>query len=248
MDRAGRPAYACGVAWGDTSAHDESGVSDVIEAGTGAPGSHRLGPDWRPSRGAILLATVTLLAGLTAGYAAGNGTNGSATHRASGPAPRPSATSAAAARPVPISATQTINPLADVGPPVEQLSESCSVRTGSQLQLGVEVTNHSGAVATLTGLRIVFPGDAGALRELTWQWAPCGAIDYGVYQPVILLAPGSDAWLSATFKVLVRCPAAYPVQFSVSYLSLGVPATTILQGFPDLGTVPDMDCPSRQSR
>lgn len=136
------------------------------------------------------------------------------------------------------------DPLADVDA-VRQVKESCATQNGSELQLGVEVTNQSAAAVTLTGLKIVFPGDGGALREISWQWAPCGAINYGLYQTTVLVGPGSSAWLSATFKVLVHCPAAYPVQFSVSYVADGVHATTTLPGFPDLGQVPYIGCPTQ---
>jgi hypothetical protein len=218
------------VAWGNESAADESRAGDVIEQGTGSP-------RWRPSRAAIVLAAVTLLVGLAAGYAAGKG----GSHSDPGAtAPRPGA------------AASTVtgspdNALAAAGLAIEQLPESCATQTGSQLQLGVELMNQSAATVTLTGMKPVFPGDAGALRELSWQWAPCDAITYGLYQPTIPLPPGSTAWLSVTLKVLVSCPAAYPVQFSVSYSSGGVHAASNLSGFPDLGQVPYMGCPSPPS-
>jgi hypothetical protein len=217
------------VAWGNESADDESRAGDVIEQGTGSP-------RWRPSRAASVLAAVTLLIGLAAGYTAGKGTDGGP----GAPAQRPSAAASAAAT------SPRDNPLADMGLAIEQVPESCSAQTGSQLTLGVDLMNQSAAAVTLTGLRIVFPGDAGALRELSWQWAPCGAMSYGLYQPTVPLPPGSSAWLSVTLKVLVRCPAAYPVQFRVSYVSGGVHAATTLPGFPDLGEVPYMGCPPPQ--
>jgi hypothetical protein len=200
------------------------------------------GPGWRPSPGgAILLAAVTLLAGLAAGYAAGKGTNGGAA------TPRPSVSGSAGAPGAATATSQRSDPLADVGAAVEQVPESCSAQNGSQLQLGIDVTNQSKAAVTLTGVKPVFPGDAGALREITWEWAPCGAITFGAYQPTVHLAPDETAWLSVTFKVLVTCPAAYPVQFRVSYTSLGTSASTTLTGFPDLGDVPYMGCPTQQS-
>jgi len=221
------------VAWGNESAADKSRAGDVIEQGTGSPG-------WRPSRAAIVLAAVTLLVGLAAGFAAGKGSNGTnADPGATGP--RPSALASATVTSPPG------NSLADAGLAIEQLPYSCATQTGSQLQLGVEMMNQSAAAVTLTGLKTVFPGDAGALRELSWQWAPCDAISYGLYQATVSLPPGATAWLSVTLKVLVRCPAAYPVQFSVSYTNGGVHAASNLAGFPDLGEVPYMGCPSPQS-
>jgi len=221
------------VAWGNESAADEPRAGDVIEQGTGSP-------SWRPSRAAIVLAAVTLLIGLAAGFAAGKGTDGGTNAGPGATGSRPSAAASAVT-------SSPGNALADAGLAIEQLPESCATQTGSQLQLGVELMNQSAAAVTLTGMKTVFPGDAGALRELSWQWAPCGAMTYGLSQPTVPLPPGSTAWLSVTLKVLVRCPAAYPVQFSVSYISGGVHAASNLSGFPDLGQVPYMGCPSSPS-
>jgi hypothetical protein len=222
------------VAWGNESAADESRAGDVIEQGTGSPG-------WRPSRAAIVLAAVTLLVGLAAGFAAGKSTNAGTNAGPGTTGHRPSALASATVTSPPD------NALAAAGLAIEQLPYSCATQTGSQLTLGVELMNQSATAVTLTGLKTVFPGDAGALRELSWQWAPCGAMTDGLYQPTVPLPPGSTAWLSVTLKVLVRCPAAYPVQFSVSYTSGGVHASSNLSGFPDLGQVPYMGCPSQQS-
>ena len=181
----------------------------------------------------MALAAVALIAGLAIGYVAGTGPSGSAAP----PVPQASATPAARVTSPPE------HRIVD-GPAVEQSTASCAEQSGSQLQLGVEVTNQSAAAVTLTGVKLLFPGDAGTLRELSWQWAPCGAINSELYQRTTQLPADSSAWLSATFTVLVHCPAAYPVQFSVSYVTDGVSAATILPGFPDLGDVPDMSCPS----
>jgi len=222
------------VAWGNESADDESGAGDVIAQGTGSPG-------WRPSRAAIVLAALTLIVGLAAGYAAGKGTNGGTNAVPGTTAPRPSALASATAP------SPTDNPLAAAGLAIEQLPYSCATQTGSQLQLGVELMNQSARAVTLTGLKTVFPADAGALRQLSWQWASCGEIIFGPYQPTVPLPPGSTAWLSVTLKVLVRCPAAYPVQFSVSYTSGGVHAASNLAGFPDLSQVRYTGCPLQQN-
>lgn len=246
------------MAWDNESADGESDDGDAIQRGTGPPGSDRRrfgpptwlrlpgqrlgggdGPGWQLSRGVIVLATVALIAGLAAGYAAGRGASGSA----AAPAPLPSVTPVARATPTAISTNPPEHRIVD-GAAIEQFTELCYVHNGSRLQLGVAMTNQSAAAVTLTAVKPLFPGDAGALRELSWQWAPCGAITYGLHQRTIQVAPDSTAWLSVTFKVLVTCPAAYPVQFSVSYVTRGVPAATVLPGFPDLGTIPDPGCPA----
>jgi hypothetical protein len=46
------------------------------------------------------------------------------------------------------------------------------------------------------------------------------------------------------FQVKLHCPAALPVQFSVSYLVQGHAVTASLPGFPDLGQVPYNSCPT----
>jgi hypothetical protein len=171
-----------------------------------------------------VLAAVALLAGLGVGYAAGRGTSGAAA-----PSSRTSAASS------PTAAPAQVNPLADVGPEVAQLAESCSVQTGTELQLGVEVQNLSETAVTLIGLRPVFPANGG-LRLVTWEWAPCGANADGLSQSTIPLAPGSSAWLSVTLKVLVSCPAPDPVRFDVAWVAGHMSATTTtLPGFADPG-------------
>jgi hypothetical protein len=211
--------------------NDEYGTGDIIEQGKdpGDPHPRRfdairwlgfLGPGFggdrwrrRPSRGAAVLAAVTLVAGLSAGYVAGKGA--------------PS------------------NPLAGVGPPIEQFPESCSTQTGSELQVGVEVENDSATAVNLVGVKTTFPTSNGVLREVSWMWEPCGAISYGLYQSTVDLEPGAGAWLSVTLKVNVPCPEPYPVQFSVTYIRSGTAGTAQLPGFPDLGSVPYNDCPAQ---
>jgi hypothetical protein len=236
----------------ESGGHDESGNDDILEQGAGRPGSARLGfeaprwldflgpgssgdgPRWRPSRGAAVLAAVTLLAGLGAGYAVGKGTSGAA------PAPRPSATSTAIARSTPAPSLPA-NPLTELDA-VQQLTESCSAQSGSELQLGVEVTNESPAAITLVGVKTKFPMDTGALRLVSSQWAPCGAISDGLSQPTAPLAPGQSGWLSVTVKVGVRCPTPYPVQFTVDYVTGRTHLTESLPGFPDLSQVEYSGC------
>jgi len=177
---------------------------------------------------------VTLLAGLGAGYAAGRGTTSAA------PAPRPSVTSPAIARSTP-APSLPVNPLAELDA-VQQLTESCSAQSGTELQLGVEVTNESPAAITLVGIKTRFPMDTGALRLVSSQWAPCGAISEGLAQPALPLASGQSAWLSVTVKVGVRCPTPYPVQFTVDYVTGGRHLTGSLPGFPDLSQVEYSGC------
>jgi hypothetical protein len=180
-----------------------------------------------------VLAAVTLLAGLAAGYAAGRDTGG-----AGAPAPNPAGTPSVSVS-LAIGATQY--PFAG-GPAVVQLPPSCSVQHGTQLELGVDLMNQSGAAVTLTGVSAVFPGGGRALREAGWEWATCGAIPAGAYQSPAQLPPGATTWLTVTVRVLVRCPAAYPVLLKVAYTGGDGSATELLSGFNDLGDVGYSGC------
>ena len=209
---------------------DEPRADDVVELG----GRRFLPPGWRPSRGAGVLAVAALIAGLAAGYAAGD------RHaRGSAALPRPAGTAAPPAPPAPAPAAtfSSANP-----PPLIQDTAACSAQTGRELQLGVQVTNRSAAPLTLRTARAVLP--LGGLRQVTQQWAPCGALPDGLIPAGDILPPGASTWLTVTFQVQVRCPAPAPVQFTVGYLAQGRPAAASLPGFPDLSQVPYSGCPA----
>ena len=104
-------------------------------------------------------------------------------------------------------------------PALTQGTGACSVQTGRELQLGVQVTNQSTAPITLQTAKAVLP--LGGLKQVAWQWATCGAIPAGLAQDYDVLLPGQSTWLSATFRVQVRCPGPTPVQFSIGYLARG---------------------------
>jgi hypothetical protein len=207
---------------------DEIGTDDVVELGSGR--RHRL-PGWRPSRGADVLAVAALVAGLAIGYAAGDQhTGGTAA------LPAPTAT----ASPSSASAPDAMFSFAN-SPALTQDIGACSVQTGRQLQLGVQVTNQSAEPLTLLTAKAVLP--LGGLNQVTWQWATCGAIPDGLGQAVIVLMPGQSTWLTATFTVQLHCPGPLPVQFSVGYLVQSHSVTASLPGFPDLSQVPYSGCP-----
>jgi hypothetical protein len=117
---------------------------------------------------------------------------------------------------------------------------TCSVQSGRELQLGVQVTNRSAEPIGLGRIRTVLP--LSGLKVVSQQWAPCGAI--GAVQVPDTLGPGDSTWLSVTAQVLVACPAPIPVQFAVGYTYAGQAATVNLPGFPDLGQVPYTGCRS----
>jgi hypothetical protein len=206
----------------------ERETGDLVELGGRTirlPGwlSSRL-PGWRPSRGAGVLAVVALLAGLAAGYTAGDRSRGGTA------LPAPSASPAPAPATFPFA----------VVPALTQDTGACSVQLGHDLVLGVQLTNQSTQPLMLTSTKAVLP--MGGLSQVTWQWATCGAVDAPPGQASDILMPGESAWMAVTFRVKEACPGPFPVEFSVGYLVQGKPATASLPGFPDLGQVPYSGC------
>jgi hypothetical protein len=230
---------------------DGTGDEDVVQLGQadrGGLGPRLLGerfrlPDgwrpasgWRPSRGACVLAATALVIGLAAGFAAGRGGGILPERVAVRPAPvRPSATAS------PSLAPATSFPFTD-SLALTQDTGACSMQSGRQLALGVEVTNRSMVPVTLESAKAVLP--LGGLTQVSWDWTTCGALPQTLaVQGVPILMPGASAWLTMTFSVKLACPAALPVQFTIGYLAAGRPATASLPGFPDLSQVPYTGCP-----
>jgi hypothetical protein len=184
---------------------------------------------WRPSRAAGVLAAVALVIGLAAGYAAGHDARGGTA------LPAPSASSTPSSpESGPASAL-----LAGM-PALNQDTGACSVQQGHDLVLGVQLTNESTQPVTLTTTTAVLP--MGGLKQVTWQWATCGAVAGLPARADDLLLPGESAWMAVTFTVKEECPGPLPVEFSVGYLVQGKPATASLPGFPDLSQVPYSGC------
>jgi hypothetical protein len=172
-----------------------------------------------------VLAVVALAVGLAAGYAAGD--------RAPGGTALPATAGSIAASPG--------SSFSFAGAPaLTQDTGACSVQRGQDLVLGVQLTNQSTQPVMLTATKAVLP--MGGLRQVTWQWATCGAVDAPPAQADDFLMPGESAWMSVTFTVKEECPNALPVEFSVGYLVQGKPATASLPGFPDLSQVPYSGC------
>lgn len=210
-------------------AHEIAG-DDVVESG--GSGRFRL-PGWRPSRGAEILAVAALAVGLAAGFAAGSS-------RAGGGAARPQPTvtvTAASSAPAPAASFTFAN-----SPLLYQDTGACSAQHGTELQLGVQVTNQSPEPMVLQTAKATLP--LGGLKQLTWQWGPCGALPDADSQAYLILAASDSVWLTVTFKVQLHCPAPLPVQFSVGYALQGHTVTASLPGFPDLSQVPYTGCPS----
>lgn len=192
-------------------------ADDIVEQGGRRFPSLR----WRPSRGAAILAVFALMAGLAAGYAAGERQAGSSAR----PLQRPETPSSPAAG----------------APALTQANGGCSAQIGRDLQLGEQVTNQSATEVTLRRVEAVLP--LGGLRAISQQWAPCGALPAGQDLAGNRLPPGASLWFTVTFKVLRGCPRPLPVQFTIDYDRQGQAAVARLPGFPDLGEVPYTGCP-----
>jgi hypothetical protein len=210
---------------------DQPQSEDTVELG-----SRRFRtPGWLPTVRPGVVTVAGLLLGLVAGYAGGVWhTRGSTA--SPGPAGSGSATNQAAD---PVS---TARFWFAASLPLTQDTGACSAQTRQGLQLGVPVTNNSTVTLTLQAAKAVLP--LGGLKQVASQWAPCGSLP-STYTPgaAVILMPGESTWLTVTFQVKPRCPAAYPVQFTVDFLAQGHRATASLPGFADLGQVPYNGCP-----
>jgi hypothetical protein len=194
--------------------------ADVVESGNWRRPARR----WRPPQAGVALGVAGLLAGLAAGYAIG------IHHGANHPAvlSRSRGVARAAASPV-------VGDFALV-----QAGPQCSAQTGRELQLGIQVTNTSATPVTLSRVDVVLP--LGGLRPVSQAWGPCGELRSFSQAPGTVLPAGGSTWFTVTFRVLVGCPQALPVQFRLRYDLDGRPGSIFLGGFSDLGQVPYDSC------
>ena len=181
---------------------DRSGAGDdVLELG----GRRRRVPRWWPPSAALVPGILVLLAGLAAGYAVGVRHAGE--HAAP---PLPSRAAAPQAPAAPFSAG---------GFPLSQSGPECSVQTGRELQVGLQITNLSRAAVRLRRVEVVLP--LGGLKVTAQAWGPCGELlaagEAARSVPPPTLGRGASSWFSVTFKVLGRCPHPLPVQFTLDY-------------------------------
>ena len=140
---------------------------DVVAQGSErGPGFTTAG--WRPSRAAGILAVVTLLAGLAAGYAIGNQQRGRARAAARTPAARSTAPRSAAS-----SAGQGLAGIPLSGPALTEEPGTCSTQVGNDLELGIPVTKRDAETVLLHSAKPVADMPS-LLKVLSWHWAPCG--------------------------------------------------------------------------
>jgi hypothetical protein len=152
-------------------------------------------------------------------------------------------------RTVPPAASTTAAPhlapsvVSTIGPPFAQTGATCSVQHGRRLQLGIQVENQSPASVHVTGLRTREP--LPGLRPLATGLGTCGQIKgTPVSVDPTVVPAGTATWLTVTVRVLVKCPAADPVQFRVDYRRGHHNSVERLAGFDDLGYVPYSGCAS----
>jgi hypothetical protein len=181
----------------------------------------------RVPRLAVILAAAGLVIGLAAGFAAGY------QHARSAAAPRSRAQGSASARTRP----------AYVGPfrpALVQDAGLCSTVSGHTLQLGVQILNQAAVPIRLRRVAAILP--LSGLRPTGLSWGACGELPVALAEPVQPVPPGGSTWFTMTFRVRVRCPAPYPVQFRLRYTEQGQSALVILPGFTDLAAVPYPGC------
>jgi hypothetical protein len=213
---------------------DAPEASDVVES---AP---REWPAPRRRLGIIAAAGAALLVGLAAGYAAGT--------RLEFGRGAPAHSRSAAARLAPAAASAIPGGLGLPGGVAVQQGLQCSAQAGRELQLGVQVVNQSARSMVLRQVQPVLP--LGGLQAVARSWGPCGQLPAAAPAGTSVLPAHGSAWLTVTFKVLLPCPAALPVQFAVTLGSAdhaaGGPRLLVarLPGFVDLGGVPYAGCPA----
>jgi hypothetical protein len=179
----------------------------------------------RLPRIAVILAAAALIIGLAAGYATGYQharSRAAAGSRAAGPAAL-----------LPTFA-------GPVGPPLVQDTGLCSQQSGRTLQLGVQVFNESSAPLQLRRAAAIMPFTG--LRATSLTWGSCGELPGSRQYGTQSLPPGGTGWFTMTFRVLVRCPAADPVQFRLYFDQHSRTGHVILPGFNDLGGVRYSGC------
>jgi hypothetical protein len=192
---------------------------DVIETGPRRPPL-----PWSQGRGIAGLLVAALVVGALAGYLAGIR---HAEARTAGPGPH-------------ASTTDSVAPLAAQSVP--RTGNQCSAQLGDRLQLGVEIVNQSATTVTLHRVETVLPLDG--LRATASAWGSCGQLSSVDAATPHSLPPGATTWLTITFDVLIPCPAAIPVLFTLTYTQAGHTTISDLSGFPDLGDVPYTRCPA----
>jgi len=207
---------------------EESSEPDILDQGGRLRPPRWPSPGWRVSRGASILAAVTLAIGLAAGYGVGHGQGRGSVAAPEKPA-APEKHAPASQAPI------------DFGLALTEDPGTCSVQAGHDLELGIPVTNRSGQTVLLESVKPVLPVP-GMLKVLSWRWDPCGFDNDGIVPDTVALGPGETTWVTAVVQPLVACPGPAPLQFLVTYSVSRQKDTFNLPGFPDLSAVHYSGC------
>jgi hypothetical protein len=211
---------------------------DILHQGDTSRVPRLPSPGWRPSRGAGILAAVTLAIGLAAGYAAGYG-QGRGTIAAPG---KPAAPAGQASGGI-VTVAPPPSPGPGLGLALTEDPGTCSVQAGHDLELGIPVTNRSPDTVLLQSVKPMTLG-FGMLKVLSWHWDPCGFDHDGEVPDTVALGPGETTWVTAIVQPLVACPSPAPLQFQVTYSVNSQRETFNLPGFSDLTAVRYSGCPA----
>jgi hypothetical protein len=107
--------------------------------------------------------------------------------------------------------------------------------------LGIQIENQSASVVHVTSVRTREP--LPGLHGIAARIATCGESGGSpVSSDPSAMAADATTWLTATVHVLVKCPAADPVQFVVGYGQGDHTGVETLIGFVDLGNVAYTGC------
>lgn len=130
------------------------------------------------------------------------------------------------------------------GPAMIQTGATCSIQHGHRLQLGIQVNNQSDIVVDILAVHTRQP--VHGLHLIRTASGACGERTLPLQPFSNAVAPaGASIWLTATERVLVRCPGPDPVQFRVRYRQNGQAHSQRLAGFVDLTHVPYTGCSRR---
>lgn len=198
---------------------EEPAAEPVIELGGYDPDKvrHHGAPARRGVTWAV--AVVALLVGGLGGYLVG-------VQRSAAAPPAAAHSEGASAAPAPVTATGGM----------------CFHQNGTTLVLGVELSNSSGAGVTLNRIDVLLPLDG--LKAVSSAWGNCDTATAADGNTPFSLDVGATTWIRETFEVLMPCPAALPVKFTVAYSQPGHQGAAYVGGFNDLGGIQYTGCAS----
>jgi hypothetical protein len=104
----------------------------------------------------------------------------------------------------------------------------------------VQIVNSADTPVVLRRMNAFMP--LRGLHTVGGGWDTCGAIGPVSPPPTLTVGPGETAWATARLRVLVGCPAPYPVELRLHYSLSGTDYVTTISEFPDLSQVGYTGC------